>query len=128
MISRVSQVNFAYINSLGISSVFNIGDSQNIHTKAKVFAVQREAEIYYSNEGDLSQYPIFEEEIPQPLLYEPLQTAFYHEKPRIKVNAVNILGVSTASVFHIGSTRDIVCETRTKHIRQLLNSRKKTKN
>jgi spore germination protein PE len=117
MISRFSNVNSAYVNSVGISSVFQIGDSRQIKPSVKVFAVQREEERYYGKEGDLSQYPIFEEEIPQPILYEQLTSTFFHENPRINVNTINILSLSSSAVFQIGSTKDIVCETRTKHIR-----------
>ena len=117
MISRFSNVTTAYVNSMGLSSVFQIGDSMQVKPSVKVFAEQREEERYYGAEGDLSQYPTYEEEIPQPLFYEQLTTNFFHENARINVQTIKILAISSASVFHIGSTKDIVCETRTKHIR-----------
>lgn len=119
MISRYSNVHAAYVNSVGISSVFQIGDSQAITPSDKVLAVQREEERFYGKEGNFSQYPIFQKEIPQPLLFEQLTTNFFHENPKINVQAITILSLSTSAVFHIGSTKDIVCETRTKHFRQL---------
>jgi spore germination protein PE len=117
MISRYSNVNTAYVNSVGISSVFNIGDSMEITPSIKVLAVQREEERYHGTEGDLSQYEIFEEEFPQPILYEQITTNFFHENPKITVHTINITAISSSAVFQIGSTKDIVCETRTKHIR-----------
>lgn len=117
MISRYSIVKTAYVNSVGISSVFQIGDSMEITPSIKVLAVQREEERHYGTEGDLSQYPIFEEDIPQPILYEQLTTNFFHENPRINVNTINIIAVSSSSIVQIGSTKDIVSENRTKHIR-----------
>ncbi|MCM3651143.1 spore germination protein GerPE [Metabacillus litoralis] len=117
MISRFSHVTTAYVNSIGISSVFQIGDSMQVKPSVKVLAVQREEERYYGTEGDLSQYQIFEEEIPQPLFYEQLTTNFFHENPKINVQTINIIALSSSAVFQIGSTRDIICETRTKHIR-----------
>lgn len=117
MISRFSNVSVAYVNTIQFSSVFTIGDSKQITPIVKVLAVQREEERYYGKEGDLSQYPIFEEEIPQPIVYEQITTNFFHENPRINVHAINILALSSSAVFQIGSTKDIICETRTKHIR-----------
>lgn len=117
MISRYSNVNTAYVNSVGISSVFNIGDSTEITPSVKVLAVQREEERYDGTEGDLSQYEIFEEEIPQPIFYEQITTNFFHKNPKITVHTINITAISSSAVFQIGSTKDIVCETRTKHIR-----------
>jgi spore germination protein PE len=117
MISRYSNVTTAYVNSVGISSVFQIGDSMEITPAVNVLAVQREEERHYGTEGDLSQYSIYEEEIPQPILYEQLTTNFFHENPRIKVDIVNIIAISSSSVFQIGSTKDIACVNRTKHIR-----------
>lgn len=117
MISRFSNVTTAYVNSMGLSSVFQIGDSMQVKPSVKVLAEQREEERYYGTEGDLSQYPIYEEEIPQPIFYEQLTTNFFHENPSINVHTINIIALSSSAVFHIGSTKDIVCETRTKHIR-----------
>ncbi|WP_273125714.1 spore germination protein GerPE [Metabacillus sp. HB246100] len=119
MISRYSQVTSAYVNSIGISSVFHIGDSQQITPSVKVLAIQREEERYYESEGDLSKFPIFSEEIPKPIYYEELTTNFFHENPKINVSAIHVTAISSSGVFHIGSTRDIMCETRTKHFRQL---------
>lgn len=121
MISRFSKVNTVYTNSIGLSSIFTIGDSNQITPSVKVLAVQREHEVYYGKEGNLSQYPIFEEDIPQPILYEQLTTNFFHENPSINVQTINITALSSSAVFHIGSTKDIICESRMKHIRQLKN-------
>jgi spore germination protein PE len=117
MISRFSIVKTAYVNSIGLSSVFQIGDSMEITPSIKVLAVQREEERHYGTEGELSQYLVFEEEIPQPILYEQLTTNFFHENPKIKVDAIKIISISSSSVFQIGSTKNIVSENRTKHIR-----------
>ncbi|WP_226670014.1 spore germination protein GerPE [Metabacillus litoralis] len=119
MISRFSQVTSAYVNSIGISSVFNIGDSQRITPSSRVLAIQREEERYSGDEGDLSEYPIYEEEIPQPQFYENVTTNFFHINPKISVSNVNIIAISSSSVFQIGSTKDIICETRVKNTRQL---------
>lgn len=62
--NRLSIVNAAYIDSVGISSVFQVGDSVDIIPRVKVYAVQREEEIELGNEGDLRQYNIYSENLP----------------------------------------------------------------
>jgi len=119
MISRNSNVGSTYVNSIGISSVFHIGDSVQITPSVKALAVQREEERFFGSEGDLTAYPIFEEEIPQPVFYEPVISNFFHEKPVISVQHVDVTALSSSAVFQIGSTRDIRAVSRTKHIRQL---------
>ncbi|WP_299091827.1 spore germination protein GerPE [uncultured Metabacillus sp.] len=121
MISRFSNVNRAYVNTVGISSVFNIGDSMQITPLIKVLAIQREQEIYYDEEGKFSQFPIFEEEIPQPVFYEQLTTNFFNKNPKINVDSISVTSISSSAILQIGSTKDIVCESRTKHIRQSKN-------
>ncbi len=119
MINRMSNVTSAYVNSVGLSSVFQIGDSLQITPTTNALAVQREEERYYGYEGDTSMYQTFQEEIPQPIIYEAVITNFFHENPRINVHMVNITALSSSSVFHIGSTKDIISEARVKHIRQI---------
>jgi spore germination protein PE len=127
MINRLSIVNKAYVNSIGISSLFQIGDSVDIVPRTNVYAVQREAEIFLENEGDLKQYSFYSELLPKPLITEKIQTSFHHENPTIKVGAVKVISISSSAVVQFGSTNTISAETRVKHIRQLLsgNERKK---
>ncbi|MED4455370.1 spore germination protein GerPE [Metabacillus fastidiosus] len=125
---RLSYVNYAYVNAVGISSIFQIGDSKNILLRSKVFAVQRQVETFYTKEGNFSKYSIFNKALPQPVLDEQISAVFFNKRGKIQVNAVKIHGVSTSSAFHIGSTNDVVCETRTKHIRQLLPLNEKKRN
>ncbi|KZZ84563.1 hypothetical protein AS29_010340 [Bacillus sp. SJS] len=107
------------MNTVGISSVFNIGDSREILPKCNVFAVQREAEVFYDNEGDFSRYDIFQLPMPRPIKSEFVNPVYFHEKPFIRTKFVKILAISTSGVFHIGSTDLIDAEARIKHTRQL---------
>lgn len=81
MISRISKVGSTYVNSIGISSVFHIGDSVQITPSVKALAVQREEERFFGSEGDLTAYPIFEEEIPQPVFMNLLFQTFFMKSP-----------------------------------------------
>ncbi|MDQ0162379.1 spore germination protein PE [Bacillus alveayuensis] len=104
---------------MGFSSIFQIGDSNKITPEVKVLAVQREHELYFGNEGDLKQFPIYREKIPQPVFDEPFHSAYFNEAPSIHVDSIKILAVSASSVVHFGSTDEVSSVARVKHIRQL---------
>ncbi|MFY4774277.1 spore germination protein GerPE [Metabacillus sp. RGM 3146] len=112
----------AYVNVMGISSVFNIGDSDAITPRTKIFAVQREAEIFYDGEGDFSQYEIFNTPLIKPVKNETVNTSFCNEKHAINVQYVKVLALSSSAVFHIGSSNLVDAVARIKHTRQLLST------
>jgi spore germination protein PE len=115
---RYSIVNDIKLRTLSFSAVLEIGDSTEITTSQKAFAVQREREIFFSSEGDFSQYPIFSEPIPLPQPPSPVRITKLDERP-IVVNTINIIGSSFSSVVHIGQTCNVYMESRVKNIRQL---------
>lgn len=120
MLQRTSVVDEVKLDILIFSSVLEIGDSTLIHALSWALAVQRETELFFGNEGDFYVYPIFTKPLPPTPFFENLtsQTELFH--PVIKVNSIHVLGVSSASVVHIGSSRHIIMESRIKHVRQLL--------
>jgi spore germination protein PE len=123
MLSRFSKVNHIKINSVSISSVTQIGDSRMINGFSRALAVQREAEIFLENEGNFSNYPVFSEPIPLPPIDEPLDYQRINLVPCIRVSNIDITGVSTSSVVHIGSSDHVYMEARIKHIRQLFDGK-----
>ncbi|MBS4188827.1 spore germination protein GerPE [Bacillus sp. FJAT-49705] len=119
MFRRTSIVDEVKIGTMFYSSIFEIGDSSIIQGFSRALAVQREQETFYGNEGNFNIYPVFTQPIPlQPV---EISIPMYTENlnPIIKVNHININGVSVASVVHIGSSNHVSMETRIKHIRQL---------
>lgn len=121
MLSRISQVQKLKIKTVSISSVTQIGDSQIINSLTRALAVQREVEIFFENEGDFSQYHIFKEQIPLPLIEEEI---IFHKTdltPCIRVPHITIDGVTSASIVHVGNTGCVYLESRIKHIRHLQN-------
>ncbi|WP_246938665.1 spore germination protein GerPE [Bacillus pinisoli] len=125
MYRRTSIVPHIYVNSLAFSSVFEIGDAHAIDLTSRAIAVQRQYPLFVENEASFSDYQVFSEPIPDPVLDEPVYSTFIHENPVIKVDSVYLIGASNASVMQIGSTKSIKAEARVKHIRQLLPSNKK---
>jgi spore germination protein PE len=118
--SRISCVKTINVKAVSFASTFLIGDSTEIIPVSKALAVQREALIFLDNEGDYSQFPIFSQPIPKQQITEQITVNRINHSPFINVGHIKILGVSSSSVFQVGSTKMIDAEARIKHIRQLL--------
>jgi spore germination protein PE len=115
---RYSIVNDFKLRTLSFSAVLQIGDSNEITSYQKAFAVQRERQVFFSSEGDFRQYPIFNELIPLPAPKGPVNFYKMDESP-IVVDKIDIIGSSFSSVLHFGQTGNVYMESRVKHIRQL---------
>ncbi|WP_070119862.1 spore germination protein GerPE [Bacillus marinisedimentorum] len=119
MYSRISLVKEILAGSVIFSSVFEIGDSNHLNLKSRALAVQREQQIFFDREGAFN-YPLFKRNIlPPPPVRVPFTMSAIYEEPLIRVNKIDIKGVSSSSALHIGSTCWIKAEARVKHIRQL---------
>ncbi|KUP07744.1 hypothetical protein Q73_03805 [Bacillus coahuilensis m2-6] len=117
---RNSVVNHVKLRTLAFSSELQIGDSRFISARNLVFAVQRESDTFFGNEGeDLLQYRIFYEPIPFLTRPPQIQTRKINFSPSIRVHTVDIIGVSASSIVHIGNTSNVRMEARIKNIRQL---------
>ncbi|MBT2640620.1 spore germination protein GerPE [Bacillus sp. ISL-41] len=121
MLQRTTCVDHIKIDSVSFSSIFQIGDSQQIQALSRALAVQREAEIFFDNEGNYDAFPVFSEAIPfQPAEEESVNFSSQNLNPVLKVRNIDILGTSSSSVVHLGNSHNISMEARVKHIRQLL--------
>lgn len=122
MLGRLSKVNNIYVNSLGLGSVVQIGDSTNLRPFSRALAVQRETQLFYGNEGRFEEYPVFTKPLRQPYFYEKLNMIQNNIKPTIRVNNIKVTAVSASGIVHVGSTQHISSESRVKHIRQMLSA------
>ncbi|MFL6563151.1 MAG: spore germination protein GerPE [Bacillus sp. (in: firmicutes)] len=120
MLQRTSCVDTINVKTISFASTIQLGDSCIINALSRALAVQREAELYYGNEGNISTYSVFSEPIP----FQPINESFsfirYNPNPLIKVNKIDIIGISSSSLLHVGSSRNVSMEARVKHIRHLL--------
>jgi spore germination protein PE len=123
MLQRISSVDRILVNSVSSSSNILIGDSERIFSFSRALAVQREAEIFFDEEGNFDLYKVFSEPISLPALHENINMASFNEKPLIKVETIEIAGISASSTFQVGSTAHIANESRIIQIRHLLASR-----
>ncbi|MBB2479734.1 spore germination protein GerPE [Bacillus sp. APMAM] len=116
---RSSVVQECKINDVVFSSNVHVGDTTHIKANSRAFAVQREEELFFGFEAPFEDFPIFSELIPIPPITENIQFHRYNIDPVIKVDRVRIIGISTASLFQIGTIGDAFLEARTHHVRQL---------
>jgi spore germination protein PE len=120
MLQRTSYVDNVAVKIASFASTIQLGDSCIINGLSRALAVQREAEIFYGNEGSFAAYSVFSEPIPLPPITEPINFRIHNPKPLIKVQTIDIIGVSSSSILHVGNSKHISMEARVKHIRQLL--------
>lgn len=120
MLQRTSHVENIRLKIASFSSVVQLGDSCVINSFSRALAVQRQSEIFFGNEGNFGIHRVFSELIPLPIIRENLTVRQHHLNPVIKVKNINIIGVSSASLLHVGNTQHVSTEVRIKHIRQLL--------
>jgi spore germination protein PE len=121
MSMRSSVVENIHLSTLLFSSVLNIGDVDNISSRANVLAIQHTNHLFLSDEIPLSSYPIFTEplrfQLGEP--FHSIQT--FHVNPVIHVGNISIIGASASAVIQIGSLLNGVLDSRVKHIRHIEN-------
>lgn len=122
MLKRTSCVDWFQLNSAGLSSVIEIGDSSVIQSFSRALALQREQELFLGQEGEFSDFSIFSS---SSAFISDASFPYIHidnlQSPNINVKNLKVIALSSAAVVHIGSSKSIQMETRIKHIRQLQN-------
>jgi spore germination protein PE len=119
MLQRSSVVNTINVTSASFASVIQLGDSRIINGFSRALAVQREAEVFNSKEGNFSNYPVFSEPISFLPINESMTISTHNSLPIIKVNTISILALSSDAILHVGNSENVSMEVRVKHIRQL---------
>jgi spore germination protein PE len=119
MLKRTSKVDSLKVDTVAISSVIQIGDSNVINSFSRAIAVQREKELFYSNEGNFNAYEIFSLSLPLPPIDEHITIHTTSLNSVIKVGTIDIIGIASAAILHIGSSEHIQAEARTLQIRHL---------
>ncbi|WP_368986863.1 spore germination protein GerPE [Caldifermentibacillus hisashii] len=119
MLKRISKVEKIDIQALSFSSHLLIGDSTIINAKSDTFAVKRDKELFFGNEGDDANYDVFTMPLELPPIDEQIYYRNQHLCGSILVNQINILGVTSSSIIQIGSNEHMHLEDRRKEIRQI---------
>lgn len=112
-------VNHISVTDVSISSVFLIGDASQVTPRSRAIAVQRQIQLFFANEGNFEEFPIFTMDIPKSKMDADLTINRYNLSSFIKVDQIQVTAVAASSLCQIGSNNYIDAESRTKHIRQL---------
>jgi spore germination protein PE len=120
MLQRTSCVDTINIKTVSFASTVQLGDSCIINGLSRALAVQRETEVFYGKEGNLSPFRVYSEPIPFLPITEPFTYSRQNPNPLIRVNRIDIIGISSSSLLHVGNSGHVSMEARIKHIRQLL--------
>ncbi len=122
MLERSSVVNSIKVNSASFASIIQLGDSRMVNGFSRALAVQREADVFFSKEGNFSSYRSFSEPIPFLPITEKMSLSTHNSLPLIKVNTISILAMSSCAILHVGNSENVSLEARVKHIRQLFDA------
>ena len=122
--ARTSVVDNVNVINISFASILQIGDSNRIKGTSRALAVQREAELFFGKEGNFNDFSVFTEPLPVPPITDRIEFQKQDDDPYIRVGCIDIAGISSASLVHIGNASHISMEARIKHIRQLLSKEK----
>ncbi|MEC5423658.1 spore germination protein GerPE [Virgibacillus sp. C22-A2] len=119
MQKRTAAVNNITANSIGFSSIFNIGDTAATNQKSRAIAVQQQGAVFHkAEEPQFDDYSLFKRRANWPKQASRATSATFHHSDVIHVNQVSLIGVSSSSVLQVGSINKIVTESRIKHFRK----------
>ncbi|RYG72613.1 spore germination protein GerPE [Lentibacillus lipolyticus] len=121
MQKRTSSVNHVKLNGLTFSGTFTIGDTQQANPKARGIAMQKEGATFQNDDGIyFDNYSLFHRQANWPENGVSVQKNTFHHADTIQVNNINIIGVTQAAIFQIGSLEQVRGEARIKHFRRYL--------
>lgn len=117
MFKRYSIVNKLDGITLSFSSLYQVGDSQNINAVSFAYAVQREKEFFLTSEGSFDSR-VFQAPLERPSIDPAVRVSRLNLCP-IKVDQIFVRATAFSSIVHVGNTSNVAMESRVKHIRQL---------
>ncbi|MGH0431506.1 MULTISPECIES: spore germination protein GerPE [Bacillus cereus group] len=121
MLRHISVVQDASVISMGISSVFQVGDVNQMELKSRALIVHREIPFYLKNEGRLEAFEIFTDEyITIPKRFTDIKMNIINECPFIEVDNVTIRSLLNAACFQIGNVDYAFNNSRIMQIRQFI--------
>ncbi|MGM9927230.1 MAG: spore germination protein GerPE [Bacillus sp. (in: firmicutes)] len=116
MLSRTSHVKQITIKSVVFSSNLQIGDTKYIDAASAVLAMQVPEKEFIGDSLRYEDYPVFNFRSPLPVLFEDFPMVTFNHHPRINVDEINIIGVSTSAIVAIGNTDHVRSSTRVLNI------------
>ncbi|MGG2016246.1 spore germination protein GerPE [Bacillus sp. S10(2024)] len=121
MFRHISVVHQPTVITLGLGSVFQIGDTNHMELKYRSIIVQREIPYFFSQEGNFEAYNIFvDDEITIPTRINEVNMTVVNQNPFIEVDCITIQSMLSASCLHIGSIDYVFANSRILQIRQFV--------
>ncbi|MFB9330619.1 spore germination protein GerPE [Paenibacillus aurantiacus] len=124
---RVSHLGKINIISASSASIVQFGDRGAVNAKVQALAVQRQQPHSKRREVFFESYSIFSRPLSQ--IIEPafeetnVRMSVTNVQPRICVDSVGIIAVSSCGMIFVGNGLTSMSETRVKHIRQYATAR-----
>lgn len=119
---RVSHLGKINIISASSASIVQFGDRGSVNAKVQALAVQRQQKHSRRGEMFFESYSVFSRPLPE--IIEPatedtrVHMSVTNIQPRICVDSVSIIAVSSCGLIFVGNGLTSTSETRVKHIRQ----------
>ncbi|MBY0600306.1 spore germination protein GerPE [Bacillus bingmayongensis] len=121
MFRHISVVHRSNVISMGIASIFQVGDANQMELKSRALVVHREIPYYLKDEGRLEAYAIFtDDKITIPTRSTDVKMNIINECPFIEVNDVTIRTLLNSACFQIGSVDYAFNNSRIHQIRQYI--------
>lgn len=118
---HISVVHQPTVITLGLASVIQVGDTNQIDLKNRTIAVHREIPYFLAQEGSWEAYNIFvDDEITIPTRVNEVNMHVINQNPFLEVNCVVIESMLNSSCFHIGSVDYVFANSRILQIRQFV--------
>ncbi|WP_242221082.1 spore germination protein GerPE [Bacillus cereus group sp. BfR-BA-01380] len=121
MFRHISVVHQPTVITLGLSSVFQVGDTNHMELKYRAIIVHREIPYFFSQEGDFEAYKIFvDNEITIPTRINEVNMTVVNQNPFIEVDCITIQSMLNSSCLQIGSVDYVFSNSRLLQIRQFV--------
>ena len=121
MFRHISVVHNVSIVTMGISSVVQVGDANQIELKSRILTVHREFPYFLKDEGPLESFKIFTDEyITIPKRSTDVKLNIVNECPFIEVDDIVIRSLLNSAYVQIGSVDYGFTNSRTMQIRQYI--------
>ncbi|GGK07252.1 hypothetical protein GCM10007063_32180 [Lentibacillus kapialis] len=115
----MASADYVSLNGLTFSSIFNIGDTGHVRSTSRGIALQKEGARFKSDTNiDFNDYSLFNRNMILPETITPVQKETIHHSDTIRVQTLDIIGISEAALFQIGNLEQAYCESRIKHFRR----------
>ena len=96
-------VDNVYIINISNSSACICGESGHIDAYTRALAIQRQVPVFFEDEGNYEDYPIFSRSIPAWQLPSEVDLDVIHDHKTIHVGCLDVIATASASVVQVGS-------------------------